>query len=180
MPGRQNAGRWVQQLSQKDSETQAPGAKGNGNWASGLGWTEELSSLSFCVDGAEPPESRVPLFIRWCLWFQDCRNQRGMRSQGGSSTSVPQNLLQTSVAHSQAGGTGLQEAHVTVSDHSLLCSKGTVITMPFKILHSVSDLIFCSASSELLYRDPGLFHSSSSMPAFSRDHLYQNTAILFF
>lgn len=120
MPGRQNAGRWVQQLSQKDSETQAPGAKGNGNWASGLGWTEELSSLSFCVDGAEPPESRVPLFIRWCLWFQDCRNQRGMRSQGGSSTSVPPNLLQTSVAHSQAGGTGLQEAHVTVSDHSLL------------------------------------------------------------
>ena len=66
------------------------------------------------------------------------------------------------------------------SDHSLLCSKYTVITMPFKALHSVSDLIFSSAFSELFCRDPGLFHSSSSMLAFSIDHLYQNTAVLFF
>lgn len=32
----------------------------------------------------------------------------------------PQNLLQTSVARSKVGGKGLQEAHMTFSDHSLL------------------------------------------------------------
>ena len=56
-------------------ETRAPGTKGNGNWASGLRWREELSSLCFCVDGAERPESLVPLFIRWHLWFLDCRKE---------------------------------------------------------------------------------------------------------
>lgn len=78
-----------------------------------------------------PPEVSVPLEQSGLthelpsssglfLWFRDCRNQRGTMSQRDSPTRVPRRTLQTSVAHSQAGGKGLREAHVMVSKHSLL------------------------------------------------------------